>query len=370
MKKFLILSLAVLLMKSMMAMNFAGSTDPLAGSLNNNPDTVSKKAAHPHTGFPGQRKSAVKKKVLPIGTLKIRTEIPASFSYDKDSTLTLTPYHLVVIYKVPVGPHTLTFRDSLMERRKTIMVDTGTTGYYRLLKDSTISDSVSRGKPELGHKQHIVLRYEPFKHAISFDFLPGAFFNGRGIGPNIRFEIGYNVSRVLKLGIGTGYACYTTHLKYTAWEWFVPAGTYESENFGLPFIPLYLDIALNFKSNRTTTFLSFNIGASFPMVGSMSCKSTYNGSTYYLKIDKIKTGLYFGIGAGMKYFFTPFFEGGVSAGFNMSINAVSGDYYNDQAYTEYAYPHAAPHATTGLGINLMFGFNLDTKKSQTRPQPW
>ena len=362
-------------------MDFAGSKEPLSGNDNSSPDTVKKKASHPFPGFPGQGKSTVKKKVFPFGTLKIRTEIPARFSYDKDTTLTLIPYQLVIIYKVPIGPHTLTFFDSLMERRKTILVDTMTTGYYKLLKDTTISDSVARGKFEPGHKQHFVSRYEPFKHAISFDFLPGAFFNGRGIGPNIRFEIGYNVNRVLKLGIGAGYINYTTHLKYTSYGWlFVPIGTYESDNFGFSCIPLYLDLSLNFKSNRTTTCLNFNIGASFPLAGSVNCKATYNGSgsngtplqasDYYLKIDKIQTGLYFGIGAGMKYFFTPFFEGGIAVGFNLSLNTMKGKYCEDQACTKYQMDLLSHHATTGLGINLMFGFNLDTRKSQGKPPSW
>jgi len=366
MKKFLMLSFAVLLVKIMLALDLAGSKEQLTGNVNIKTDTVRKKEVHPFPGFPGQRSSAVKKKALPIGTLKIRSEIPARFSFDKDTTLALTPYHLITIYKVTVGPHTITFRDSLMERRKTIMVDTGTTGFYTLRKDSTVSDSVSRRNFEKGHKQHIVSWYEPFSHAISFDFLPGASFNGRGIGPDIRFEIGYYFNRVLKLGIGTGYICNTTHLNYSTMDWFEHTGTFESDNFGFPLIPLYLDLSLNFKSNRNTTFLSFNLGASFPLSKPVNCKSTYNGSTYesstyYLKIDQIRTGFYFGIGTGMKYFFTPFFEGGVAVGFNMSVNTLKGTYYKDPAYTIIQMEHAAPHITTGFGINLMLGFNLDTK---------
>ena len=361
MKKFLIFSLAMFLAKFTVAheaMRCPGFPEPLTETGFQFPDTTIKKARQGFPGRPGKQPPQVTKKIAPVGTLKITTEIPATLSYDADTAIKMTRYHLVVIYKVLAGPHTLAFRNGLMESRKSILVEAGTTGYYKLRKDTTITDSVVPENPELGHKQRIVSRYVPFRHAVSFDLLPGAYFNGRGSGLNTRFEIGYNVNHILKLGMGAGYASYPTRLKQKVYSWFFePDGEIVSEDFYFSFIPVYLDLSLNFLNNRTTTYLSFNVGASFPVTQSVSCKATYETTTY-LKIDQIKTGVYLGLAVGMKYFFSPVFEGGASIGFNTSINEFNGNYYMDPDHTQYNSPRTGPHATTGFGINLMLGINL------------
>jgi len=334
-------------------------------------DSIKKRVPPMFPHKPAKPATPARKPLPPLGTVKVTTEVPSILYFNGDSAANMTRYHLVVIYRVPVGSHTLSFRDKSMESSKTIIVDSGTTGYYRLRIDTTISDSIVRGRFEMGRSAQIVSRYEPFKHAVCFELLPGFYFNGQGFGFNARFLVSYKFNRKLKLGVGSGYALYPTSFRQKTYELFSVTGTFRSERTYLSFVPVYLNIALTSLKNRTTTYLSFDLGLSFPLTRSVSCKSTYSGQSNYiqtgaytLEVDNINTGFYGGLTLGMKYFFSPVFEGGISLGFNTFINDCQKLYYKNDAQPWYSsqYKYMSAHATTGFGFNLTLGINLATKK--------
>ncbi|MCX6286959.1 MAG: hypothetical protein NTY96_07580 [Bacteroidetes bacterium] len=308
-----------------------------------------------------------KKKIPSVANLKISTEIPATLYFDKDTSLVMNPDNQVVIFWTSPGPHTLIFRNKSMEVQKKVMIDSGATCYYKLRKDSAISDSVVKGRLVSLHPQTISSYYIPFKEAFTMQFRPGYAFRTNGSGFDGQIIAGYYFNQKFSLGLGTGFNSYSTHMVWTSLyihDW-PDIDQVRTTYFPVSSVPVFLNISLFFAKKRFTPYLSFSGGLSLPVTrsatGNFNSGDTYYGSsatTYYFRIDRMNMGGYIGIDFGCKYYITHMVDMGLSFGFDMNFNSFNVRYYDDPDFQNYVSARTYHDVRAAFCIRLVVGLNF------------
>lgn len=306
----------------------------------------------------------------PVGKLSISTEIPATLFYDDDNAGEMSSCNQVVIVNSKPGPHILTFRTLSNEYRKKIVVDSGATCYYKLRKDSLVSDSIVHGNLVSAHPQKIANYYIPFVQSFTLQFRPGYAFKTNGSGFDAHIIGAYYFNQKFSLGLGTGYNSYSTHM---VWSYINTSGWFDIDNiqttyFQVCSIPVFVNISLYFVKQRFTPFLSFSGGLSFPVTGSATGSFTGQGpyylsdaNTHYFRIDQMNMGVYFGIDFGCKYTINPMVDMGLSFGFDMNFNTLKGKFYDDPYFQDYVGLLNYTDIRAAFCIRLVVGLNLNEK---------
>ena len=306
-----------------------------------------------------------------VANLSITTEIPSTLFYDRDTAGVMQLNNKVVIVRTKPGEHTLTFRTKSWKFEKKIIVDSCSVRVFKLMKDTTLSDSVSRRKLLSLHPQKIYNYYIPFKQSVSIQFKPGISFNNANSVFNCKLIAAYYFNQRLSLGLGTGISGYTTKLKwvyFNFFDWSHP-NKYETSYFQVSYIPVFVNFTFTFLKKRFTPFLSVDGGLSFPLttsgtgmfVGDIPYGATYENARYF-KVDNIKTGGYAGLELGCKYYISPMVDLGMSLGVELSFNSFTGRYFADAAMLEYVSPLTYHNATAAFCMHLVLGINFSGLK--------
>ena len=302
-----------------------------------------------------------------VANLSITTELPSTLFYDGDTAGVMQLNNKVEIVHTKPGEHTLTFRTKSWKFEKKIIIDSCSVRVFKLMKDTTLSDSVSRRKLLSLHPQKISNYYIPFKQSVSIQFKPGISFNNANSVFNCKLIAAYYFNQRLSLGLGTGISGYTTKLKwvyFNFFDWSHPT-KYETSYFQVTSIPVFVNFTFTFLKKRFTPFLSVDGGLSFPLTTSVTGMftgdipySATNVNARYFKVDNIKTGGYAGLELGCKYYITPMVDLGMSLGVELSFNSFTGRYFTDAAMQEYVSPLTYHNATAAFCMHLVLGVNF------------
>ena len=322
---------------------------------------LSQQVAHPKT----------RPRIPPVANLSITTEIPLTLFYDRDTAGVMHLNNKVEIVRTKPGEHILTFRTKSWELEKKIIVDSCSVRVFKLMKDSTLTDSVSHRKLLSLHPQKISNYYIPFKQSVSIQFKPGISFNNSSSVFNGKLIAAYYFNQRLSLGLGSGISGYCTKLKwvyFNLFDWTHP-NKYETSYFEVSYIPVFLNFTFTFLKKRFTPFLSVDGGLSFPLTTSVTGMfigdipyGTITENARYFKVDNIKAGGYAGLELGCKYYISPKVDLGMSLGVELSFNSFTGRYFTDAAMQEYVSPLTYHNTTAAFSMHLVLGVNFSSFK--------
>jgi len=298
----------------------------------------------------GQKKD--KLGIHPVGRVKIRTEFPVKLSYD-DTSFRINSLNQVVIKHALTGNHSIVFQSDSVKIIKTISIDPGSACYYKLRKDSTVSDSVRKGRMITRRSQKIIKEYLPFKRALFLQFKPGISFKNAGGGLDAKFMAGFYIMQKLSVGLGCGFTSTFKHFTNTYTR------QTKSDNFPVSFMPVFANISYSFTKRQFTPFLSVDLGMSLPVT--KEANGLYSDGGYgnksYFRIDNMSPGSYLGLRLGLKYFLSPAIDLGGSLGVDLFSLKMTGIIYGpDSQYSQRPFHDGSTSAC--FTLNLVMGLNF------------
>jgi hypothetical protein len=305
--------------------------------------------------FSGSNILAQKQKIHPVGTIKVKMEIPGTLVFDTTHIYNMTIYHQVVVTGADTGIHTLSLKHDSLEIRRKIRIVPGQTDQYVIRADSVFLKSTVKGKVVKGNKSSVHSYYIPKKHGLyclaTIGFSTGkrhTYFNGMVVA-------GYQVSPIFSVGGGIGYVQQYSSFNSNVNLIFMSQKIENATGFCVQYIPLFVDIRLNLLRKKATPYFSIDLGCSFPMPvkvdGTYSEETMFLGFTsstmYKFHIDNLNPGFFLAINPGLKIFLFRHYYLDLSLGVDMSFNKINGTY-------QVALPAGIDHVVNPINMTKTF----------------
>ncbi|MEI7662497.1 MAG: hypothetical protein WCK34_09875 [Bacteroidota bacterium] len=294
------------------------------------------------------------------GTIKVATQLPGNFYIDGKPKKVMTVSHKLLVTGLTPGVHILSLKSGNQEIRQDILVKPEQVVSYTIKPDTIIGEFAEPGEFSESSRLRVHSSYIPRGKGLCGLVKIG--FSGAAPGKQSPFYgqiiAGYQFSPKFSLGGGIGFVQTFTHFYYThitqiylehPWEY----ETMSSSYFSIPFLPLFIDVRVNFSKKRVSPYFASNIGCGFPLRQTFDVE--YTKTPYYgyqiddvSRISKISPGLYFAINPGLKSYLSGKYYLDILFGWDIFINRFYGS-LPDGSSSKLKF-------TSGFHMNIGFGF--------------